>query len=306
MPLIGAFLAGLAAVLIVTPRSSVYYDAKTYVAVAPALGLAMAARVARNAPPQRDLQLRACIVGGDMFHPDTLRTVDEVLGPAGLGPRRLVPAYGLAEATLAVTVGSLATPPRIRSRPSEDEGSGDPVVSAGRALPGVEVRIDGDEEVGEILVRSPSLASGYFNDDEATAEAFDDGELRTGDLGFRRDDELYVVGRIDDVIKVGARKVWATELEAAVGLEPGVRSGNCAVVAIPGETGRLAALIEPEQESNRLEAVARDVGRRALEDGGVGISECVFLRRGSLPKTPSGKVQRFVLRERRAAELAGA
>ena len=265
--------------------------------VTPALGLGMAARAARGAPPAGGLGLRACIVGGDLVHPHTLDTVDEVLGPLGLGRDRVVPAYGLAEATLAVTMSALGEQPHLAPAPGAQE-SQPPFVSAGRPLRGVELRIEGDEGVGEILVRSPSLASGYFEDEAATAEAFAGGELRTGDLGFLSDGELYVVGRADDVIKVGARKVWATEVEAALAQEPAVRAGNCALVLVPDSTGqRLVVLAEPADESGALETAARRVGRRALEAGGIGIGECVFLARGSLPKTPSGKVQRYRCRQ---------
>lgn len=261
--------------------------------VAPALAVTLAARAARNAPPSGELRLRGCVVAGDMLHLQTLRTLDEVLGPAGLGSARIVPAYGLAEATLAVTMGSLERPPKVVPLPSE-AGSETSVVSAGRPLRGVEVRVEGGGGVGEILVRSPSLASGYFADDRATAAAFSDGELRTGDLGLLRDGELYPVARTDDVIKVGARKVWATEVEAAIETDPGVRPGNCALVAVPGQSGQsLIVVAEAQDETGSLDAVARGVGRRALVDGGVGIGECVFVRRGSLPKTPSGKVQRY-------------
>lgn len=266
--------------------------------VAPALGLAMAARAARTAPPDRKLRLRACIVGGDMLYPQTLRTVDEVLGPIGLGAPQVVPAYGLAEATLAVTMSHLDGPPNTCPPPLADADDRTPVVSAGRPLPGVEVTVDGEESVGEILVRSPSLACGYFHDEPATAEAFRDGVLHSGDLGFIHDGEVYPVARTDDVIKVGARKIWATDVEAAVEADGGVRPGNCVLVAVPGSTGqRLVVLVEPEDEAGRPEAVARKVGRRVLEDGAVGIDECVFVRRGSLPKTPSGKVQRYRCRQ---------
>jgi fatty-acyl-CoA synthase len=266
--------------------------------VAPALGLAMASRAARTAPPDRKLRLRACIVGGDMLYSQTLQTVDEVLGPIGLGASQVVPAYGLAEATLAVTMGPLGSPPNACPSPLVDADEALPVVSAGRPLPGVDVTIDGDEGVGEILVRSPSLASGYVNDEPATAEAFRDGVLHTGDVGFIHDGELYPVARTDDVIKVGGRKIWATDVEAAVEADGGVRPGNCVLVAVPGSTGqRLVVLLEPDDEAGRPEVVARRVGRRALEDGAVGIDECVLVRRGSLPKTPSGKLQRYRCRQ---------
>jgi fatty-acyl-CoA synthase len=263
--------------------------------LAPALGLAMAARAARSSAPAVDLSLRACLVGGDVFTPGALELVDEVLGPLGLGAPPVVPGYGLAEATLGVTLGALGTAPSVRAAPADPGVPGTPVVSSGRPLPGVEVRIEGPEPVGEILVRSPAMALGYFGAPDDPA--FEGGQLRTGDIGFMAEGELHVVGRADDVLKVGATKVWATEVESAIAVEPGIRAGNCVLVAVPAGAGERLVVIAEADGSDELDTLARRVARRALADGGVGIGECVFVRRGALPKTPSGKVQRYRCRQ---------
>jgi fatty-acyl-CoA synthase len=258
--------------------------------VAPAAALSVATRIARRDPPPRPIPMRACLVGGETIGWRTLVEADTALAAFGVSLDTLVPAYGLAEATLAVTLGSVGEQPKARPLP----GGRAQVVSVGEPLPGVDVRVEGDDPVGEILVRSPSLAEGYFHNDEATAEVFVDGELVTGDLGFLADGELHVVGRGDDVLKVGAEKVWATEVEALLEREPGVRAGNCALVDIHLDgPQRLVLVAEPEGDANDLSAIARRLARRVLVGSGLGLHECVFVRRGSLPKTPSGKLQRY-------------
>jgi fatty-acyl-CoA synthase len=172
-------------------------------------------------------------------------------------------------------------------------------VSVGPPLPGVEVRVEGDQDVGELRIASPSLASGYLGDPGATAETFVDGELVTNDIGFLQDGELHVVGRTDDVLKVGARKVWATEVEAALSSDPGVRKGDCALLELrDGPLQRLVLVVEPSRGGQELVPLARRLARSARDTAGLGVHECFFLEQGSMPKTPSGKLQRY-----RAAQL---
>jgi acyl-coenzyme A synthetase/AMP-(fatty) acid ligase len=150
--------------------------------------------------------------------------------------------------------------------------------------------------VGEIRIRTPAAASGYFRDEVATRETFVDGEIVTHDIGFLADGELHVVGRTDDVIKVGARKVWATEVEARVAADPAVRQGGCALVDTgAGGRQRLTIVAEP-RDLDDYGAVARRLARSARTAAGISVHECIFIERGSMPKTPSGKLQRHRVR----------
>ncbi|MEY2513301.1 MAG: hypothetical protein QOJ89_659, partial [bacterium] len=142
-----------------------------------------------------------------------------------------------------------------------------------------------------------------FGDHERTAQRFGNGVLRTGDLGFMRDGQLYVVGRMDDMISVAGRNIYAREIEAAVDLLPTVRSGCSTIVDIPdGASSRLVMLMELRDGDGDYEQITSTVARIAMSKAGVGLGECVFMPKGGLPKTPSGKIQRFRCRQMLTAD----
>lgn len=271
--------------------------------VGPPSALHAAVRAQRTQALSNPLRLRACVIGAERIAWPVIEAATATLAPYGLTARTWVPAYGMAEATLAVTsVGLTDVPSRLAidgvalgagEIVLADDETGTEVVSAGRPCAGVEVRMADPRRLSEIHVRSTSLASGYFGDPRATAERFVDGELATGDLGFMRDGELYVVGRSDDVLSVAGRKVYAREIEAAVDLLEAVRRGCSTIVDLGGEERGLVLLLELEDESADCRGLAAEASRTAKAKAGVLLDECVFLPRGALPKTPSGKIQRF-------------
>ena len=271
--------------------------------VAPNIGLDMAVAAAARKPPKGAAPLRHCIVGAERVHSATLDAAVDALAPAGLAASTITPAYGLAEATLAVTmdarpcearrVSVAAAPIAAFEMVPQPAGADDALslVSAGSPLAGVDVRIDGGA-VGEILVRSPGLASGYVNDDAATADRFRDGELRTGDIGFIDGGELFVVGRFDDLLTIGGRNVGAQDIERAIEEHPAVRAGGSALVVVPGADGdRLVAVMEGAGPGDP-DSVSRDIARVVAANAGLGVDECVFLGGGALPRTASGKLMR--------------
>jgi len=157
-----------------------------------------------------------------------------------------------------------------------------------------DIRIDGSGDIGEIVVRSASLSRGYLADPDRTARAFVDGEFRTGDLGFLRDGELYIIGRKDDMISVGGRNIIAGEIEARINDDPRMRQGSCVLVDIDLAGKReLVVLAEPASVDIDFVQTAQFIRRTAVEVAGVGVRECIFVPQGSLPKSPSGKIQRF-------------
>jgi len=272
----------------------------------PSFALALATRRARRRPPQRRIPLRALVLGGERIEWETLREADEVLGPHGVGLGAMLPAYGLAEAALAVTMKRRdGTPPTTRTVDMDALYAGElappgadgalTLVSCGPPVDGARVRIDGDGPVGRICVRSPSLTVGYLEDEALTHSAIVDGELVTNDLGFLHDGELHVIGRTDDVITVGGRNVHARDAELSVERCDGVRPGCAALLELPDASrARLLLAIEPRGE---LPAdgvpLARAAAAAAYDAVGLRVEECVFLAPGSMPKTPSGKIQRF-------------
>ncbi|UNZ19543.1 AMP-binding protein [Streptomyces sp. 891-h] len=280
----------------------------------------LAARAQGNGRLPRELRLRAAVIGAERVEWDTLAAATEKFRPFGLSDTAFQPAYGMAEATLAVT----GKPWDQRPKALTVDGSalvegevrqvepGHPLatrlVSNGVPLPGVRVTTDAPASsspgVAEIRVSSPSLAEGYYADPRRTADRFENGRLRTGDLGFLRDGELYVMGRADDMLSVGGRKVYASEIESAVDSLKNVRKGCAAVIDAGGGSGsgngasapspsRLVLMLEPQGNPRDFRPIADAAASLAMDKAGVALAECLFLPRGVLPKTPSGKIQRF-------------
>ena len=191
--------------------------------------------------------------------------------------------YGLTEATSQVATLLPADAARK-------------IGSAGRALPGTQVRIDGSTE-GEILVRGPTVMAGYLDDPEATAAAMKDGWLHTGDVGRLDDDGfLYVLDRRDDLIVTGGENVYPAEVEGVLASHPAVEEAG--VIGIADETWgqRVVAVVRPREgasfQGRELEAFCRE--RLA----GYKVPREFRLVNEPLPRTASGKLQRSLLRER--------
>jgi fatty-acyl-CoA synthase len=236
----------------------------------------------------------------------TIEAFVEAARPLGFRPESLYTVYALSEA------GTVATVPRgqgltIRSFDRAALGNGrvtrstgsDAVrlLSVGPPSSDVEVVIADDEggslgegRVGEIRVRNDFLMDGYLDDDGGTAEAFDDGWLKTGDLGFLDDGDLFITGRAKDVIIVHGQNFHATDIEAAV--SSGAIGGRSAAFAVhSGGSEALGIAVEYEGDlgSDEVEKrVAVEVWRRT----GLAPKVVVVMRPGSLPRTDSGKLKR--------------
>lgn len=266
----------------------------------------LAARAQGRSELPRELKLRAAVIGAERVEWETLAVATEKFRPYGLTDTAFQPAYGMAEATLAVTGKPWAQAPvsRVFDGSALVEGKVREVepehpratrlVSNGVPLPGVGVTAGEPGLVAEIQVTSPSLAQGYYNDPARTADRFAGGRLHTGDLGFLDGGELYVVGRADDMISVAGRKVYAGEIESAVDSLGPVRKGCAALVDVGGATGsRLVMMLEVQGSPKDFRPIAESAAALAREKSGIALAEVVFLPRGVLPKTPSGKIQRF-------------
>lgn len=286
----------------------------------PPVALALAARADRLSPSNAKLSLRVCTVGAERIDWPILAVGAEMLERRGVPFDVVTPGYGLAEATLALTLGDLDAPPSYVDVDAQALWEGevrivgpDPpagrtvrrIVSCGTPLDGVGVRVD--EASGEIVGRGASLGSGYHRNPQATKARFRDGELWTGDLGFLHNGELYVIGRTDDIVIIGGRNVHALDVEDAVGVEQGVRRGNCAVVDVAGEAGTEIALVaELDGEAVDARALSTRLRRVGVEAAGVAIDRFVFVPKGVFPKTPSGKAQRYRCRAIAQEPPAGA
>ncbi|MFI6921152.1 amino acid adenylation domain-containing protein [Nonomuraea spiralis] len=264
----------------------------------------------RKIPPERreGLDLSSWSVafcGAEPVRRDTMDRFAAAFGPYGFARETVYPCYGLAESTLIATGGVKGAGVRL------DAGG---AVSCGTAIPGHVVRTlppGGttplpDGEVGEICVRGPSVAQGYWNDPDGTAATFppDAGGqrlLRTGDLGFLRDGELYVTGRLKDVVIVRGRNLQAEDVEHALaGGLPAVQAGRVAAFELEVEREpALAVVIElTSGDPAVLDGLAAEVQRTLVATFGVRAERLVFTRRGAIPKTPSGKIRRSECRHR--------
>jgi fatty-acyl-CoA synthase len=230
-------------------------------------------------------------------------------GPFRLDPDVITPAYGLAEATLAVAMKRVGAPTETRrvdeihfqltgeARLAASDTGVQEHVACGRPFEGHQIEII--DEVGQacpecmqgqICLAGPSVMSGYFNAAEESAEAVDGGWLRTGDLGYLCRGQLFVTGRIKDLIIVNGRNIHPQIIEWVVGDVPGVRKGSVVAFSTPDATGEKVVLLVETALEDR-ERVAADV-HRAVASHALPRLEVLCLSAGSLPKTTSGKLRR--------------
>ena len=265
--------------------------------------------VRRIPPEQREgLDLsswRAAFNGAEPVRAETMERFAEAFAPCGFRAEAFYPCYGLAEATLFVTGEDAGRPPRVEDRR----------VSCGRAWGGQRIAVVDPEAgielppglEGEIWVEGPSVARGYWRNPEATERDFHarlaGGEgpfLRTGDLGLLRGGELYVTGRIKDLIILRGRNHYPQDIElTAERSHPDLRPGGGAAfsVDVMGEE-RLVVVQEVERRRRSgLEELSEAVRRAVAEEHEVQVHEVVLVRAGTVPKTSSGKVQRRLCRE---------
>jgi acyl-CoA synthetase (AMP-forming)/AMP-acid ligase II len=257
--------------------------------------------LSRALPGGVDLRpLRVLIVGSELIAPGTLSRFARAMAPLGFDETALCPAYGMAEASLAVTM----VPPDERWRAAAGDPESPDAVSCGIPLRGLEVRAPAcGDGPGPIAVRGASLLHGYLGREASPLDG--DGWLATSDLGFLRAGELHVVGRADDVLVIAGRKLAPEPLEQTAARHEAVRPGNCA--AIPDGSGGYVIVAERRRASARadLRETCRWIRRELSVSRGSAPTAVVIVSPGSIPRTPSGKLQRRQLGQlHRRGELA--
>ncbi len=238
--------------------------------------------------------------GAEPISVAAMRDFQRRFGPFGLRPEALTPVYGLAEAALAVTFSPLEEHFRARSFDRQALSRGEVVLdedglelpSLGRPLDGYDVQVRdgenavGEDTVGDIWVRGPSLTEGYLDGDPPTA----DGWLDTGDRGFIHDGDLWICGRAKDVIVVRGRNHAAHDLERACDDVEGVRTGCVVAVSeVTSEGDRVFVFVEAREPR---EGLAHDCRRKVRSRTGVDPDVIVVVEPGTLPRTSSGKLRR--------------
>lgn len=290
--------------------------------------------IRRTTPEQRaELDLSRWSIafcGAEPVRHQTLEHFAKAFAPCGFKREAFFPCYGLAEATLFVSGGGTKARPvmfRANRRSLEcrhvevmSDSAGDGATLVGCGIPGeeYEVRIvDPDtqlecpeDRVGEVWVSGKAVSKGYWNAPEESHRVFEgrlDGAgpyLRTGDLGFLRDGELYIAGRIKDVLIISGRNVYPHDVEHVVaGCHPGIRPQGCAVfgVDLDGEERLIVqveaaheATAEPDAKKELVQAVRAAV----VAEFDMTVYEVHVVEPGTIARTSSGKLRRFACKER--------
>ncbi len=285
----------------------------------PNFSYALAARALRRHPGLDLSRWRVGLNGAEPIDPDSVEAFCEAGARHALDPRSVFCAFGMAEATLAVTFPTPMTGMStdcVDRRVLETDRYAAPaepgfagarrLARLGRPVPGLQIRVVDpagrpmrEREVGELQVKGTSVTTGYYKRPDATADSFTpDGWLRTGDLAYRVEGELVVCGRIKDVIIVGGRNVFPEDVERAVAGVAGVRPGNVIAFGVEGRKGKESLVVVAESRSEDGTTIRREVSERVLDAVGLPASEVVLVAPGTLPKTSSGKLQRSLCRTR--------
>lgn len=266
--------------------------------------------------------------GAEPIHPDTVEQFIETFGPWGFRRTAFAPGYGLAEATLSVTMKRTGAKPIflhveadaladsiVKESPPSKPGTRT-LVGCGEPLEETHVRIVNPTTrrecppgiVGEVWVSGAGVGSGYWRKPEETDATFKatlagSGEgpyLRTGDLGFFHRGELFLTGRLKDLIIVRGRNYYPHDLEwTAQQAHPGLRRGYGAAFSVESKAGELVVLvheIEKQVPESDLTEVVNCIRRSLADEYELEIHSVVLIKSGTIPRTSSGKIQRRACR----------
>ena len=299
------------------------------ITAAPNFAYALTARVLSRAEDLDLSSLRFALNGAEPIDVTAVRAFLDAGARFGLPSTAMVCAYGMAEATLAVSFHRWGTPLKVdtvlakelehdqRAVPVDGAPStgGSTAVAArealdtrtfpilGRPLGGIEVAVVGEggrrlaeREVGVLHLRGQAVTDRYLTVDGPVATKGEDGWLDTGDLGYLVDGEVVICGRVKDVIIMGGRNIYPTDVERVAETVEGVRAGNAVAVRwqTPGGRESFALAVESRQagDSAVAERISADVRSAVTAAIGVRPAVVTVLPVGSLPKTPSGKLKR--------------
>ncbi|MDT0439512.1 MULTISPECIES: fatty acyl-AMP ligase [Streptomyces] len=290
------------------------------VTFAPNFGLALAVKDT----PARELRrldlscLRVVGCGAEPNHPQTLRSFAAHFAAAGLRPGTMVPCYGMAEATLAISFGEIGVPlalDAVQKEPYHASGLARPAskaelpeaqvefVPCGRSIAGHRILIVDDDgnplperHIGEVVFQGPSVAAGYHGDAEATRRSFTPDGLRTGDCGYLAADILYVTSRKKDLLIVNGRNHDPQTVEWAAAEVDGLRKGNVVAFTRPGRATEEVVIVA-ELRRGDAATVARQVRGHIQTKLSLSVADVLLLPPGELPKTSSGKVKRSTTRQ---------
>ena len=275
--------------------------------------------------PGRDLgKWRVAIIGAEPVDPELLTAFTEAFGPAGFPKTGFMPAYGLAEVGLMATgvraqeeyeiveVDRLALEGEGVARPVNEASNCARIVSCGAPVRETSVRIVDDHGelvpdscIGEISIAGSSVMREYFNDPVATADTFHGEWLMTGDLGYMKDQQLFVTGRKKELIIFGGRNYYPQDIERVVhGLEL-VRSGSVVAFGTKNGHDEGIVIVAAPRDPQNSESIGVRVRAVVSESLNLPVLDVVLLESGRIPRTTSGKLCRGRCRDRyEGGELA--
>jgi NAD(P)-dependent dehydrogenase (short-subunit alcohol dehydrogenase family) len=245
--------------------------------------------------------MRFMVSAGEMVVPRTMRRFVELLGPSGLKPGAIRPAFGMSETSSGITWSTGMTDEALaQETPFLDLGP--PIPGASARIVDAQGRVVEEGEIGQLQLKGPSVMPGYHENPEANRVAFTaDGWLDTGDRAYLREGRLTVTGREKDVIIINGANHHAHELESLVESVPGVEvsfTAACAVREEGSDTDALALFFSTAMEGERLAALLRELRGRVARATGQNPRYLVPLPKEAIPKTGIGKIQRAELRKR--------
>lgn len=277
-------------------------------------------------------RLRVAYNGSEPIHAPTVAAFTQRFARVGVRPETVSPAYGMAEATVFVSaypVGTAATllaadldqledaeHARLVAAPADAPdvrvkkivGVGRMGMTEARIVDPKTCEVLPARTIGEVWLRGPSIGSGYWNQTEATAHSFgarlatgDEGWFRTGDLGAFLDGELFITGRLKEMMIIRGRNLFPQDLEYEARAAHHALTGFVGAafgVATPEEQVVLIHEVDPKLPSGELPMVADTVSRRLTLTFGVPIRNIMLVRRGTVRRTTSGKIERAAMRER--------
>lgn len=277
----------------------------------------LARRLRRAADGAYDLSsMRVCVNGAEAVDESTLREFVGEAGRFGLRPEALMPSYGMAETTLAVSftgANDLYSVDTVDADLAESEGLIERGTSArsrtlmrlGAPVPGIELRVVDEsgatlpaDRIGSLLVRGDAVTTRYLGPDGYVSAVDGEGWLSTGDLGYLTETgEVVVTGRKKDVIIVAGRNISPVVVERAAVAITGVRPGSVAALAVrlsgmAREGIAVVAESDSADDADECERIRKEVARAVFDDVGIAPAVVTVVKKGALPKTPSGKLRR--------------